>query len=104
MVPDGKGGFTKERTQTGKVTAVSATSVTLASDDGYTGTYTITPTTTVDRGNGTINDVKTGDSATVVATLSGDTATATRLDDRTIEGQSGQQAGPPNGPAPGSGP
>jgi len=41
VVPDGHGGFRTELTQTGTVTAISASSVTARSADGFTQTYGI---------------------------------------------------------------
>ena len=45
VVSDANGGYTTMLTQTGTVTAVSATSITVKSDDGYTQIYMISPTT-----------------------------------------------------------
>lgn len=70
VVPDGNGGYRTERLQTGDVTAVSATSISLTSKDGYKQVYTVDSST---RNNG---EPKTGDTVTVVAKVSGDTATA----------------------------
>src|SRR5258708_39143362 len=41
VVPDGAGGYTTELTQTGSVTAISPTSITIRSEDGYSQTYVI---------------------------------------------------------------
>jgi hypothetical protein len=41
VVADGHGGFRTLMTQTGRVTAISADSVTARSDDGFTATYVI---------------------------------------------------------------
>lgn len=41
VVPNGAGGYTTELTQTGTVTAISATSITVKSEDGYSQTYVI---------------------------------------------------------------
>lgn len=74
VVANGSGGYTTERLQTGDVTDVSATSVTLTSKDGYKQTYTI------DSSTQKTGDVKTGDTnITVVAKVDGQTATATSL-------------------------
>jgi hypothetical protein len=59
---------TTELLQTGKVTDVSATSIGLASTDGYTKSYTIDSATLMDTG------VKTGDQVTVIAKKSDNTA------------------------------
>ncbi len=45
VVSDGEGGFTTELTQTGEVTAASATSITVRSEDGYSQTYVLDTTT-----------------------------------------------------------
>ena len=44
VVPDGAGGYTTVVTQTGAVTAISPTSITVRSEDGFSQTYVI-PTT-----------------------------------------------------------
>ena len=46
VVPDGHGGFQTDIVQVGTVTAVSRTSITARSDDGFTGTYVIPPAAT----------------------------------------------------------
>ncbi|MCR6481286.1 hypothetical protein M8542_00490 [Amycolatopsis sp. OK19-0408] len=74
VVSNGSGGYTTERLQTGDVTALSATSVTLTSKDGYKQTYTL------DGSTQKTGDVKQGDTnVTVVAKVDGQTATATSL-------------------------
>ena len=59
--------------QRGTVDAVSATSITLSSTDGFQQTYVVTPQTKVrvDGAKSTIADVKTGQTAGVLATVSG---------------------------------
>ncbi|SEP52979.1 hypothetical protein [Amycolatopsis saalfeldensis] len=89
VVADPTGGYVTERLQTGDVSALSATSVTLTSKDGYKQTYAI-DSSTQKTGN-----VKTGDNVTVVAKVSGTTATATTLGEATTlqpggQGQYGQ--------------
>lgn len=61
-------------TQRGEVTAVSATSITLKSTDGFTSTYALTAETKVvkNRDGAKITDVRVGDLAGVVAVKSGD--------------------------------
>ncbi|HSV65579.1 MAG TPA: hypothetical protein VLJ59_06690 [Mycobacteriales bacterium] len=71
--------------QRGQVTAVSSSSVTVKSDDGYTATYPIVASTKV-RVNGdakAIDGVTVGNTAAVLARKDGDTLTATRLIVRT---------------------
>ncbi|RSM43430.1 hypothetical protein DMA12_19470 [Amycolatopsis balhimycina DSM 5908] len=82
VVANGSGGYTTERLQTGDVTELSATSVTLTSKDGYKQTYTI------DSSTQKTGDVKTGDTnITVVAKVDGQTATATSLGKGFEQGQ-----------------
>jgi hypothetical protein len=66
--------------QRGTVTAVSATSISVKSEDGYQATYVVDKDTVV---NGTekITAVKQGDNVGVVATVDGGTSTATRVID-----------------------
>ncbi len=64
--------------QRGQVTAVSPTSITLKSEDGFTASYTVSSDTRV-RVGGTkkaIGDVKVGNNAGVIAIKEGGTATA----------------------------
>ncbi|HWC83404.1 MAG TPA: hypothetical protein VG756_25900 [Pseudonocardiaceae bacterium] len=70
--------------QRGAVTAVSPTSVTVRSKDGYTETYAVAPTSKVrqDKKDSTISAVRTGDQVLVVGTKQGDTVTVNRLADR----------------------
>lgn len=81
VVRTSTGGYATERFQTGKVTKVGATALTVTSPDRYVGNYLVNGSTVINRGAATINDVKTGDSVTVVATLSGNTATALTVTD-----------------------
>jgi hypothetical protein len=100
VVSDGNGGYTTELMQTGTVTAVSSSSLTAKSDDGYTKTYTIDSGTAVGN-NAEISSIANGDTVTVVATVSGDTATVDTVSEGTGQagqgpgagGQSGQQQG-----------
>ncbi|MGW7530898.1 hypothetical protein [Amycolatopsis sp. NPDC054798] len=70
VVTDPAGGYVTERMQTGTITELSATSVTLTSKDGYKQTYTL-DSSTVKNGS-----PKSGDNVTVVAKVQGTTATA----------------------------
>jgi hypothetical protein len=78
------GGYQTEDIQTGRVTTVSATSVTLRSADGFTKTYVITGSTIVDAQRAGIGSVHTGNEASLLATVSGSTATAASLEDLTL--------------------
>ncbi|RLK58233.1 hypothetical protein [Actinokineospora cianjurensis] len=88
QVSDGSGGTTTRVLQTGEVTAISATELTAVSEDGYTKTYTITADTdlTTSTAAGASDDIASGDTVTVVATVSGDTATATTVREQGTEG------------------
>ncbi|GAA3836585.1 hypothetical protein [Amycolatopsis tucumanensis] len=94
VVSDGNGGYTTELMQIGTVTEVSATSLTARSDDGYTKTYTIDSDTAVGD-NADLSSIATGDTVTVVASVSGDAATADTLTEGTAMagpgGPGGQQ-------------
>jgi hypothetical protein len=69
--------------QRGQVVAVSATSVTVRSQDGFTATYTVGSTAKVraQKKASTITNVHTGDKVSVAATHSGTTDTLRRLVD-----------------------
>jgi hypothetical protein len=83
------GSYVTERLQTGEITAVSATSITAKSVDGYTQTYTIDSSTTVDQGDEQVSALKTGTTVTIIAKLSGDTGTATSISDQAMGGRGG---------------
>ena len=93
VVSDGNGGYTTELLQNGEVTAVSDTSITAKSDDGYTKTYTIDSDTVVGNGSADLSSIATGDEVTIVATESGDTATADTLVEAGTATGSGSGAG-----------
>jgi hypothetical protein len=88
--------------QNGQVTAVSGTSITLKSSDGFTKTYVVAGSTLVDAQRDGIGSVKVGNQASVQATVSGSTATATSIMDLTLVQQnwvgSGFRPGSPSGP------
>lgn len=84
VVPKSGGGYQTIDTQRGSVTAVSATSITIRSGDGFVKTYQVTSSTNVDAQRDGIGTVKTGNQAAVVATVSGNTATAVRILDITL--------------------
>jgi len=81
--PKSGGGYQTIDVQVGTVTAVSGTSVTVKSADGYTVTYTVTSKTVVDAQAAGIGSVKKGDSIFVTATVSGSTPTAADIQDLT---------------------
>ena len=81
--------------QTGTVTAISATSLTVKSSDNHSATYTLASSSTVDGGQATAANVKTGHQVTVVATKSD--SKITTITDTTLLGNSGSQQGGQNG-------
>jgi len=87
-VKDPAGTVKNVRVQTGVVTAVSATSLTLKSSDDYVGEWTINSDTKVrrDKDQATIDKVAVGDTVTVMGTVASDTATAERVHAFTKEG------------------
>ncbi|MET7997889.1 hypothetical protein ABZU76_44100 [Amycolatopsis sp. NPDC005232] len=88
VVTDPAGGYTTERLQTGAITEISATSVTLTSKDGYKQTYVLDSST-----QKSATTPKTGDNVTVIAKVNGTTATATSLESATAATQRGGQPG-----------
>ena len=85
------GGYQTVDFQKGKVTAVSATSITLRSTDGYSHTYSIANSTIVDAQRNGIGSVKVGNQASLSAAVAGSTATAVSIMDLTLL-QQGRQA------------
>jgi hypothetical protein len=94
VVSDGAGGYTTVLTQTGTVTAISSTSITVRSADGYSGTYVI-PQTAGAAGSPFAVD----DQVVVRATRTGQTATVTNIGSPRV-GAPGVPGGPggPGGP------
>jgi hypothetical protein len=81
VVPKPGGGYQTVAFQNGKVTAVSSTSITLHSADGYSHSYRVTSSTLVNARRDGIGSIKAGNQVIVTATVSGSTATATRIID-----------------------
>ena len=79
VVPRSGGGFQTVDTQRGSVTGVSATSITVKSADGFTKTYQVASSTNVDAQRSGIGSVKTGHQVVIMATVSGNTATAVSI-------------------------
>lgn len=77
------GGYRRMAVQRGDVTAVSATSLTVKSADGFTRTYVIDRETVVRAGSAGAADLKAGNAVYVVSVLSGSTARAVRVIDAT---------------------
>lgn len=81
--PKSGGGYQTVDVQDGTVSAVSASSVTVKSADGFTATYAVTSSTVVDAKAAGIGSVKKGDTIFVTATVSGGAATAANVTDMT---------------------
>ena len=100
VVPDGTGWRTVAM-QRGVVTAVSSTSLTVKSKDGYTKTYVLTAKTLVNAGRDGIATVKKDQEVAVVATVKGHTSTAVDVRDLSlIKAQRKEFRPPPGGPGP----
>ena len=84
VVPKPGGGYQTIAFQNGKVTAVSSTSITLHSADGYSHSYRVTSSTIVNAQRDGIGSIKAGNQVIVTATVSGSTATATRIIDMSL--------------------
>jgi hypothetical protein len=82
-VPKSGGGYQTVDVQSGTVSAVSASSVTVNSKDGFTATYAVTSSTAVDAKAAGIASVKQGDTIFIIAKVSGTTATAGNIFDMT---------------------
>jgi hypothetical protein len=98
VVAKPSGGDQTVDVQNGQVTAVSSTSITLKSSDGFTMSYVVASSTLVDAQRDGIGSIKVGNQASVLATVSGSTATAASIMDRTLM----QQNWPGSGFRPGS--
>jgi len=79
VVPKSGGGYQTIDTQRGAVTAVSATSITVKSADGFVKTYQVVSSTNVDAQRDGIATIKTGQQVAVTATVSGSTVTAASI-------------------------
>jgi hypothetical protein len=99
------GGYETIATQKGEVTAVSASSITVKSADGYTKTYTVNSDTKVNR-DGKIADITTGETVRIRATVADETATATSISDNTDrpQGRPGDKQAPKEGSTPSASP
>lgn len=90
------GGFQTVAHQSGDVTAVSATSITLKSEDGFERSYLVNDDTLVNAGDDGIADVKVGDQVRLTAILEdGGRARAVRIHDLTRIRESRQRWMPP---------
>jgi hypothetical protein len=84
VVPKTGGGYQTVDVQRGKVTAVSSTSLTVKSADGFSATYAVSSSTIVDAQRDEIGSVKDGNQVYVTATVSGSAATATSVSDLSL--------------------
>lgn len=81
------GGYQTIANQQGEVTAVSSSSITVKSEDGYSRTYAVNDKTMVSAGNEGIADVATGDRVHVTALVVGDKASAVMIHDGTKDAE-----------------
>ncbi len=87
VVPDKDGtGYQTVQMQHGVVTAVSATSISVKSDDGFTATYVVDTDTTVNR-DGAIADITADADVLVQGLVDGSTVTAKRIVDTAAFGK-----------------
>ncbi|HVW35353.1 MAG TPA: hypothetical protein VHL53_22665 [Acidimicrobiia bacterium] len=93
--PDGSG-YQTVASQTGEVTAVSPSSITVKSEDGFSRTYTVDENTLVGSGRDGIGTVKTGDSVHIAGIVEGATAKAAAIMDSTQLGKIGEHWGFPH--------
>jgi hypothetical protein len=92
--PDGTG-FQTVAVQTGEVTAVSPSAITVKSEDGFSRTYSVDENTVVGAGRDGIGTVKTGDTVRVAGVVEGGTARAAAVMDSTSLGRIGEHWGFP---------
>ena len=92
--PDGSG-YQTIASQTGEVTAVSPSSITVKSEDGFSRTYSVDENTLVGSGRDGIGTVKTGDTVTIAGIVDGATAKAAAIMDSTQLGKIGEHWGFP---------
>ena len=105
VVAGGNGTYTTELSQTGTVSAVSASSITVKSADGFSKTYVISSATSVDNGADKISAVLSGHTVSLVAT-SADTKVTSIVDTNlaTTTQQGGGQGAPNGNGGPGAQP
>ena len=92
--PDGTG-FQTVAVQTGEVTAVSSSSITVKSEDGFSRTYSVDENTVVGAGRDGIGTVKTGDTVRIAGVVDGGQAKAAAILDSTSLGKIGEHWGFP---------
>lgn len=94
------GGYQTLATQVGDVTAVSGSSITVKSEDGYSKAYVVNDNTMVNAGNDGIADVKTGDKVRITAIKEGNNYRAVEVMDHTQGERLGEQWRPARPAAP----
>jgi len=98
------GGYQTVDMQRGSVTAVTGSSITVRSSDGFVKTYQVPAAAQLNAQRNGIGSIRKGNQVMVVATVSGSTATATHILDFSLLPRQGGwpgYAGPgPAGPAP----
>ena len=92
--PDGNG-FQTVAVQTGEVTDVSSSSITVKSEDGFSRTYSVDENTVVGSGRDGIGTVKTGDTVRIAGVLEDGKARAAGIVDSTSLGKIGEHWGFP---------
>jgi hypothetical protein len=92
--PDGNG-FQTVAVQTGEVTAVSQSSITVKSEDGFSRTYSVDENTVVGSGRDGIGTVKTGDTVRIAGVVEDGKARAAGILDSTSLGKIGEHWGFP---------
>jgi hypothetical protein len=105
VAPKQGGGYQTIHTQRGVVTAVSDSSITVTSEDGYSKKYAVTADTVVNAQRDGIGSIEVDDEVMVIGVEDGDDVTAVQIMDRTRIKDGMQRIAPPapNGtPAPGS--
>lgn len=99
VVPDQDGtGYRTVLTQSGEVTAVTATSITVRSEDDYTHTYVVSEDTSVNAGRDGIGDVEVGHDVRLLAVREGGDDSAVHIGDLTRMEESGERWGFGHGP------
>jgi hypothetical protein len=99
------GGYRTIALQTGQVTSVTASAITVKSQDGFSRTYTVDDATLIDSGDNGISDVKPRDTVRIVAVLTGGKARAMHILDVTkVERLHGRWRRGPAAPPEGSDP
>jgi hypothetical protein len=107
VVKKADGTYQTVDSQNGAVTAVSSTSITVKSDDGFSKSYTVDAATIVNAARDGIASVKVGDVVSLDATVAGSTATAVDVRDETTLKAAGapwrqRPKAPPATPNPGA--